>query len=226
MSATALASIDSREVVRCDFCTLVQYRTANSLCRKCSKPLPAEEIKPLRPPVVEVEAKTEPEPEIFSPTSVVVGLPKVFRDRRLSLNLSRGKFITLGFTRAYVAKLEKGTIPNFFTFQRYARGLHTRGSSLLAMIENPHPKLLEPLPCCDEAISKHIGSVLRRLRDESEKSREEFVLALGVSSSVWWRWETGKGLPTLPFFERFASVIGKPLSIVIAEIENAACSEI
>ena len=32
--ATTLVSVDSREVVRCDFCSLVQYRTSNSLCQK------------------------------------------------------------------------------------------------------------------------------------------------------------------------------------------------
>ena len=53
-----LASTDSREVVRCDFCSLVQYRTTNSLCRKCRRPLDVEEpvllapqlVAPLAPP--------------------------------------------------------------------------------------------------------------------------------------------------------------------------------
>ena len=35
----SLASVETREVVRCDYCSLVQYRTSNSLCRKCHRPL-------------------------------------------------------------------------------------------------------------------------------------------------------------------------------------------
>src|ERR1039458_1194256 len=31
--ATTLTPVDSREVVRCDHCLLVQFRTSNSLCR-------------------------------------------------------------------------------------------------------------------------------------------------------------------------------------------------
>ena len=41
--ATALVSVETREVVRCEHCTLVQYRTSNSLCRKCHRPLDIEE---------------------------------------------------------------------------------------------------------------------------------------------------------------------------------------
>src|SRR5260370_41884338 len=32
--ATTLAPVDSRAVVRCDHCLLVQFRTTNSLCRR------------------------------------------------------------------------------------------------------------------------------------------------------------------------------------------------
>jgi len=41
--ATTLECVETREVVRCDFCSLVQYRTINSLCRKCRRPLDIEE---------------------------------------------------------------------------------------------------------------------------------------------------------------------------------------
>ena len=47
--ATTLVSVETREVVRCDHCRLVQYRTSNSLCRKCHKPLDVEEPAQLAP---------------------------------------------------------------------------------------------------------------------------------------------------------------------------------
>jgi uncharacterized paraquat-inducible protein A len=33
--ATTLAPVNAREVVRCDHCLLVQFRTANNNCRRC-----------------------------------------------------------------------------------------------------------------------------------------------------------------------------------------------
>src|SRR5229473_3290437 len=41
--ATTLAPVDSREVVRCDHCLLVQFRTSNDLCRRCHASLDDEE---------------------------------------------------------------------------------------------------------------------------------------------------------------------------------------
>src|SRR5260370_22475002 len=41
--ATTLTPVDSREVVRCDRCFLVQFRTSNSLCRRCHLSLDEDE---------------------------------------------------------------------------------------------------------------------------------------------------------------------------------------
>src|SRR5438445_4344301 len=41
--ATTLAPVDSREVVRCDRCLLVQFRTSNNLCRRCHTSLDEDE---------------------------------------------------------------------------------------------------------------------------------------------------------------------------------------
>src|SRR3954463_270934 len=48
--ATTLAPVDSREVVRCDRCSLVQFRTNNNVCRRCKLSL-----------------DDEPEPEVAQP---------------------------------------------------------------------------------------------------------------------------------------------------------------
>ena len=40
--ATTLAPVDSREVVRCDHCLLVQFRTFNNNCRRCHASLDEE----------------------------------------------------------------------------------------------------------------------------------------------------------------------------------------
>src|SRR5487761_1831864 len=41
--ATAMAPVAARDVLRCDHCALVQFRTINALCRRCHKPLEVEE---------------------------------------------------------------------------------------------------------------------------------------------------------------------------------------
>src|SRR5260370_24479258 len=54
--ATTLTPVDSREVVRCDRCLLVQFRTSNSLCRRCHLSLDEDEA--------EIAAMT-PAPEVL-----------------------------------------------------------------------------------------------------------------------------------------------------------------
>src|SRR5271165_659388 len=50
--ATTLVSVETREVVRCEHCRLMQYRTSNSLCRRCHRPLDIEEPVHLAPQLV------------------------------------------------------------------------------------------------------------------------------------------------------------------------------
>ena len=45
--ATTLAPVENREVVRCDHCHLVQFRTSNNLCRKCRTSLDEDEPEPI-----------------------------------------------------------------------------------------------------------------------------------------------------------------------------------
>src|SRR5437016_12824763 len=58
--ATTLAPVDSREVVRCDRCLLVQFRTTNNLCRRCHTSLDEDEPEvtaaPAEPQVMPVHS--------------------------------------------------------------------------------------------------------------------------------------------------------------------------
>ena len=40
-----MASVEQREVLRCDHCSLVQFRTASAMCRRCHKALEVENGK-------------------------------------------------------------------------------------------------------------------------------------------------------------------------------------
>src|SRR5271165_5402077 len=48
--ATTLAPVDSRDVVRCDQCHLVQFKTVNNLCRRCRMSLEEDEPEPILTP--------------------------------------------------------------------------------------------------------------------------------------------------------------------------------
>src|SRR5215467_12851232 len=54
--ATTLAPVENREVVRCDHCHLVQFRTVNNMCRKCRTSLDEDEPEPILAPVLPVVA--------------------------------------------------------------------------------------------------------------------------------------------------------------------------
>src|ERR1700742_2062577 len=56
--ATMMAPVEQREVLRCDHCSLVQFRTANALCRRCHKCLEVEEPEPAPAPLALVPPPT------------------------------------------------------------------------------------------------------------------------------------------------------------------------
>src|SRR4030088_3317335 len=56
--ATMMAPVEQREVLRCDHCSLVQFRTTNALCRRCHKCLEVEEPEPAPAPLALVPPTT------------------------------------------------------------------------------------------------------------------------------------------------------------------------
>lgn len=124
--ATTLVSVDTREVLRCDHCKLVQYRTNNSLCRKCHRPLDIEEPAPLTPQLV----TTMP-----VPTSTEAGLQvaaqvrEIRRARHLSQRQLAGR---MQVPRTYISKIENGkAIPTLGSLERLARALEVEVSQLV-----------------------------------------------------------------------------------------------
>src|SRR5580658_440860 len=113
-----LVSVETREVVRCDFCSLVQYRTSNSLCRKCRRPLDVEEPVPLTPQLVMA-------PPV--PTSSEAGLQVAgqVRDIRRARHLSQRQLAgRMQVPRTYISKIENGkAIPTLGSLERLAAAL-------------------------------------------------------------------------------------------------------
>jgi transcriptional regulator with XRE-family HTH domain len=116
--ATALVSVETREVVRCEHCTLVQYRTSNSLCRRCHKPLAIEEPVILGP---------QPVPSLPVHSSAEAGLhvagqvKEIRRARHLSQRQLAGR---MQVPRTYISKIENGkAIPTLGSLERLADAL-------------------------------------------------------------------------------------------------------
>ena len=117
-ASTAFAGSETREVVRCEHCTLVQYRTSNSLCRRCHKPLDIEEPVVLGPrpvPTQPVQATAE------AGLQVAGQVREIRRARHLSQRQLAGR---MQVPRTYISKIENGkAIPTLGSLERLALAL-------------------------------------------------------------------------------------------------------
>jgi transcriptional regulator with XRE-family HTH domain len=96
----------------------MQYRTSNSLCRKCHKPLDIEEPVPMVPQLV-------PSPTV--PASAEAGLQVAgqVRDIRRARHLSQRQLAgRMQVPRTYISKIENGkAIPTLGSLERLAAAL-------------------------------------------------------------------------------------------------------
>ncbi len=124
--ATTLVSVETREVVRCDFCSLVQYRTSNSLCRKCHRRLDIEEPVPLTPQLV----ATVPVTITGEAGMQVAGQVREIRRAR---HLSQRQLASrMQVPRTYISKIENGkAIPTLGSLERLAVALEVNMSQLI-----------------------------------------------------------------------------------------------
>jgi transcriptional regulator with XRE-family HTH domain len=116
--ATTLASVETREVVHCRFCKLVQFRPSNSCCVRCRRPLDVEE--PVRSGPIPVEG--HPIDPATEAGLRVAGLVKeIRRARHLSQRQLAGR---MQVPRTYISKIENGkAIPTLSSLERLADAL-------------------------------------------------------------------------------------------------------
>ncbi len=124
--ATTLVSVDTREVMRCEHCRLMQYRTSNSLCRKCHKPLDLEEPGHLAPQLV-TTAPGQSSDEAASQVATQV------REIRRARHLSQRQLASrMQVPRTYISKIENGkAIPTLGSLERLAAALDVDVSKLV-----------------------------------------------------------------------------------------------
>jgi transcriptional regulator with XRE-family HTH domain len=124
--ATTLVSVETREVVRCEICKLVQFRTNNSLCRKCRHPLDIEE--PVRMPQL-----VSSQPGVVTQAEPGLQVAKQVRDLRRARHMSQRQLAgRMMVPRTYISKIENGkAIPTLGSLERLAGALGVPVSQLV-----------------------------------------------------------------------------------------------
>jgi len=174
--ATALAPVDSREVVRCDHCHLVQFRTNNNLCRKCRTSLDEDEPEP----ILEVQAPVEP-PTNGHHSHLQVAL--AIRMLRQKSGLSQRQLaLRMSVPRTYVSKIEnEKAMPTLSSLQRLATALEVSMADLLKgssrtledeIADLMHDEFIaEVVQYLDKLDSMQRSSLMAQVRDLSIRPR-------------------------------------------------------
>src|SRR5262245_15127397 len=175
--ATTLAPVDSREVVRCDHCHLVQFLTTNHLCRRCRASLDQEEPEPIA---------VEPQPTA-APTN---GNGHAHRQVATAIRLLRQRngmsqrqlALRMQVPRTYVSKIEnEKATPTLSSLERLARALEVTVPELLNGGERDRQEeireLMEDqfvadiLPYVSQLIGMQMSSILAQVRDLTIRPR-------------------------------------------------------
>ena len=174
--ATTLAPVDCREVVRCDRCLLVQFRTTNNLCRRCHTSLDEDEPEVLAtPPIPQVMPVHSGQGHLNLATSI--------RSLRLRNGLSQRQLATrMAVPRTYVSKIEnEKATPTLSSLERLARALEVTVPDLLSGGERNRQEeireltqdqfIAELLPFISQLNGMQMSSVLAQVRDLTVRPR-------------------------------------------------------
>jgi len=175
--ATTLAPVDSREVVRCDHCLLVQFRTLNNLCRRCHASLDEDEPEIIPAP---------PPPQLMPSNGNGHGhlnLAAAIRSMRLRNGLSQRQLATrMSVPRTYVSKIEnEKATPTLSSLERLAKALEVTVPDLLSGGERNRQEevrelmqdafIAELLPFVTQLNGMQMSSVLTQVRDLTMRPR-------------------------------------------------------
>ena len=124
--ATILATVPAREVLRCEHCTLVQFRTSNSLCRRCHKRLELDEPEPQA-------ALLTSDRENADADDCGIQVARAVREIRKARELSQRQLAgRMQVPRTYISKIENGkAMPTLSSLERLANALQVDICDLL-----------------------------------------------------------------------------------------------
>ncbi|RRA47390.1 XRE family transcriptional regulator [Acidipila sp. EB88] len=167
----------AREVLRCERCQLVQFRTTSGFCRRCHKPLEVEE------PAV---AAMQPQLHATAPTQEL-DVARAVRALRHTRGLSQRQLAArMDVPRTYISKIENGkAMPTLSSLQRLATALEaevgellhdarSRRSQALANVLSD-PFLCEVLPLCSRLNAFQQQVLLSHARDMARDGAREGV---------------------------------------------------
>lgn len=175
--ATTLAPVNAREVLRCDHCLLVQFRTHNNLCRRCHTSLDEDEP--------EVVAPAPPPQMMPMPTNGHghLNLASAIRSLRLRSDLSQRQLAArMAVPRTYVSKIEnEKATPTLTSLERLARALEVTVPDLLSGGERNRQEevreliedqfIAELLPFVAQLNGMQMSSILAQVRDLTVRPR-------------------------------------------------------
>lgn len=174
--ATTLAPVDSREVVRCDHCHLVQFRTTNNLCRRCRTSLDEDEPEPI---LVEQPLAAEPPAGNHSHLQIASAIRSLRQRSGLS---QRQLALRMQVPRTYVSKIEnEKAVPTLSSLQRLATALEVSVGDLLKgssrTLEDEIAELMQDdfiaqmVPLLEKLDSMQRSTLLSQLRELSVRPR-------------------------------------------------------
>jgi transcriptional regulator with XRE-family HTH domain len=173
--ATNLAPVDSREVVRCDRCLLVQFRTSSNNCRRCRTCLDEPEPEP-----IPVQAVAQPQPSSSGNRGLQVA--SAIRTLRQRSGISQRQLaMRMNVPRTYVSKIEnEKATPTLSSMERLARALGVTVPDLItgcSGLEHSIQELMtddfisELVPYMPQLSPMQWQSVLAQVRDLSTRPR-------------------------------------------------------
>jgi transcriptional regulator with XRE-family HTH domain len=172
-SKSACVEHEGRDVLACRHCRLVQFRTRNSLCRRCHKPLDVEVWN-----ASEIDAAGVRSMVVNEESDVIKTMGTRVREIRKKRGMTqRALACRMNVPRTYISKVEVGrVVPALLTLERIAVGLEVTVAYLLcdelvrgkddviAGILND-PFLAEIAQVADKLNPVHRALILRAVRD-------------------------------------------------------------
>jgi transcriptional regulator with XRE-family HTH domain len=176
--ATTLAPVDSREVLRCDRCSLVQFRTSTNLCRRCHTSLDPDEPEPIL---------AEPQPAPANGHGNGHGnelqVALAIRNLRQRVGMSQRQLaLRMQVPRTYVSKIEnEKACPTLSSLARLARALEvtvpdllnggqrTREEEIAELVADEF--IAQLIPYTNKLNGMQLSSVLAQVRDMTIRPR-------------------------------------------------------
>lgn len=176
--ATTLAPVDSREVVRCDHCHLVQFRTNNNNCRRCRTSLDNEPEPVIAiPEVTPVVSNDSSTPQI----QIALAIRSLRHRSGLSQRQLAGR---MQVPRTYVSKIEnEKATPTLSSLARLATALEVtipdllrgdgraREDEIAALATDPFVAEVAPYIFTLDAMQR--SSLMMQMRDLATRPRRK-----------------------------------------------------